>query len=352
MNTKSPSHEHFRILLQKMAEKPFQKSSWVSKTAKQVDSQTSNVMTRVEFDDQLFNWHFDDVTDGDRERLFQFFESEGGPPGTIDVSKFLAKLEMIYYQKGFPDQSKHFVSEPTDSTVNWQETAALFDDSRRAMSITNEQLVTFVDRIAERFFLKRKRITKEVLFKRLGLNERERISIKQLQIVLEEHEFQEDLLIKIFDFFEPIDGKITADNMIRKLNDCYFRRHSLKVDPSQRSQTSVAFISQHRERAAPEIDRRSHSGKRKQMLKYKRMIAEKFWGVGCDWNKVLGSEVLTIDRECFKVFLHNWHFYISAEEEEELWQDYSEGKEFIDRKHFAELLKRTLENNLSSRTSL
>merc|ERR1719204_2433684 len=133
MNSKNTSQEQFRILLQRMAEKPFQKSPWVSRTAKDLDSQTSNVMTRIEFDDLLYNWHFDDVTESDRERLFRFFEAEGGPPGKIDVSKFLAKLEQIYYQKGFPEKSRHFKAEEAHGTINWQDTATYFDGSRQAM---------------------------------------------------------------------------------------------------------------------------------------------------------------------------------------------------------------------------
>jgi len=195
------------------------------------------------------------------------------------------------------------------------------------------------------------------VFKRLSNEELKNdcIDFGLFQVVWRDIEFQNDVLRMLFDYFKPSEGKISMESVVKKLNDSYFKRHSLKVENPDGPQSGVAFIGNHRKCLLSPKKTLQSFGWADEVNKYKRMIATKFLEIKADQKKLISYEpgkIGKMDRKKFQIILNKWNFYLSAEMEEELFKTFSQGGECIDLKLITVMLKKIVGVETKYRLSL
>jgi len=321
-------NEQLLPLLRQIADKYFERRKTLPRAPRHLGFKNFNSMTKLELQQLLLTWNFDQMPDTIMDKLFNFFDSDEKQPNAVNWTKFLAKLEEVYYNQGFPQNSKHFQREVQQEL---QQVAIENPTSEYHKPMFSDQLEDIFDRLAERFFNKFNKITKKTVFKPIALDEKvhDSIDFAQFLTVMEGIEFHGDVLRKLFDYFHPVEGMILTEKVVKKLNDTYFGRHTIAVENPEEPQSGVAFMGSHRKCLVLPKKTLLNSGRAKELQKYKRIIAEKFVDSGADWNKIIPCGLEKIDRERFKIILHNWHFYINEDIEQELFDEFSKGKASI-----------------------
>jgi len=340
--------------LRLLADKYFERRKTLPRAPRHMGFKNYDSMTRIELRQLLLSWHFEEMPKSSMDTLFNFFERDDKNPDAINWTKFLSKLERTYYNQGFPQTSKHFGAEVGPCTMKESNTIPSQAKDCGA-DISSGQLEDVIERIAERVHSKFDKITKKTVLMKLLHDEKmnySHIDFDQFQRVLVDMEFQEEVIKMLFEYFNPSDGKISTENMVQKLNDSFFGRHILNVENPDRPQSGVAFMGSNRKCLVLPQKNLHSSGWGKEVRKYKQELAKKFIDMGADWTKIVAVGQEKIDREMFKIILHNWHFYISEEMEEELFKTFSQDKEFIDLKQFSDILKKALGADTKYRLSL
>jgi len=262
--------------LRLIADKYFERRKTLLRAPRHMGFNNYDSMTRLELRQLLLSWHFEEMPENSMDKLFNFFERDDKFPDAINWTKFLSKLEKIYYNQGFPQSSKHFEAE-ANATEQSNSTPNLAEEY--GADITSSQLEDVIERIAERIHGKFDKITKKTVLKKLSHDENldyDYIDQEEFQRVLVGLEFQDDVFNMLFNYFSPRDGKISTEKLVQKLNDSYFGRHILNVENPDRPQSGVAFMGNHRKCLVLPKKNLHSSGWGKEMLKYKRELARKF----------------------------------------------------------------------------